>query len=80
MDVAKIFWSGRSQAVRLPKGYRFQESEVSIRRRGATVVLEPIAADWNWLDNVVGTIDDDFARMATDDAAPQERPSLDFFR
>jgi len=34
MNKAKIFWSGRSQAVRLPKEFRFETDEVSIRRHG----------------------------------------------
>lgn len=41
-DLAKIFWSGRSQAVRLPKQYRFEGGEVRIRREGARIVLEPL--------------------------------------
>jgi len=39
---AKLFWNGRSQAVRLPKAFRFEGSEVSIRREGDAVVLEPV--------------------------------------
>lgn len=39
---AKVFWTGRSQAVRLPKDYRFEGHEVAIRRDGDAVVLEPI--------------------------------------
>lgn len=42
---AKVFWSGRSQAVRIPKEFRFATDSVSIRREGDTVVLEPIH-DW----------------------------------
>ena len=39
---ARVFWSGRSQAVRLPKAFRFSTREVSIRREGEGIVLEPI--------------------------------------
>lgn len=42
MDRAKIFMTGRSQAVRLPKKYRFEGQEVSVRREGDAVILEPI--------------------------------------
>jgi antitoxin VapB len=38
-----VFWSGRSQAVRLPKAFRFATGEVKIHREGSRVVLE--AAD-----------------------------------
>jgi antitoxin VapB len=38
--MAKIFWTGRSQAVRLPKAYRFDASEVRITREGDRIILE----------------------------------------
>lgn len=44
MDTAKIFQTGRSQAVRLPKAYRFQTDEVWIRRTPEGVLLIPKAA------------------------------------
>jgi antitoxin VapB len=43
-DKAKVFWTGRSQAVRLPRDYRFEVDEVSIRHEGRAVVLEPLEA------------------------------------
>ncbi len=39
---AKVFWNGRSQAVRLPKEFRFEGNEVLVRREGEAVVLEPV--------------------------------------
>lgn len=42
MSTAKLFRNGRSQAVRLPKEFRFEGEEVSIRREGDSVVLEPV--------------------------------------
>ena len=39
---AKVFWTGRSQAVRLPKEMRFSTSEVTIRREGRALILEPL--------------------------------------
>jgi antitoxin VapB len=41
LDTAKIFTTGRSQAVRLPKAYRFDTAEVFIERRGDAVILRP---------------------------------------
>ena len=55
MTTAKIFWSGRSQAVRIPKEFRLPGDEVVIRRVGTSLVLEPIDADWSWIDRVHGT-------------------------
>jgi antitoxin VapB len=43
MEPAKVFCSGRSQAVRLPKDFRFETDTVQIRRHGTVVILEPIA-------------------------------------
>jgi antitoxin VapB len=79
MDTAKIFWSGRSQAVRLPKEFRFETEEVRIRRHGKAVILEPIPHDWAWLDNLAGPVDADFEKAVAEEPAPQERPALDFF-
>ena len=42
MQTAKLFWNGRSQAVRLPKEFRFAGEEVAIRREGKRVILEPL--------------------------------------
>jgi antitoxin VapB len=45
-ETAKVFMSGRSQAVRLPKSFRFNVDEVSIRRVGDSVILTPLVTDW----------------------------------
>lgn len=67
---AKLFWSGRSQAVRLPKEFRIKGAEVRIRRQGAAVILEPVASDWEWLDAVAGEFSSDFF------AAGRNQPEL----
>ncbi|MBK6850461.1 MAG: AbrB/MazE/SpoVT family DNA-binding domain-containing protein [Burkholderiales bacterium] len=77
MDTAKLFWTGRSQAVRLPKDFRFEGGEVRIRRHGQAVILEPIAQDWAWLDALSGPLDADFEQAAGEAAPAQERPELD---
>jgi antitoxin VapB len=44
---AKLFKNGRSQAVRIPKEFRFKGSEVKIRKEGNKVILEPLeSSDW----------------------------------
>ena len=61
-DTARIFWNGRSQAIRLPKEYRFEGTEVRIRRDGNRVVLEPLGGD-DWGEaffEVFGQFGDDF--------------------
>jgi antitoxin VapB len=78
-ETAKVFWSGRSQAVRLPKGFRFDTDTVRIRRHGQTVILEPIPQNWEWLKDVIGPVPEDFERAATEQPQQQDRPELDFF-
>ncbi len=77
-STAKVFWSGRSQAVRLPKEFRFDAAEVRIRRHGRAVILEPIATDWAWLDALVSPLDEDFVQAANEQSDAQDRPALDF--
>jgi antitoxin VapB len=76
-ETAKLFWSGRSQAVRLPKDFRFSGDEVRIRRHGSAVILEPVADDWGWLDAIVGMLDADAGTAAHEQIEQQERPELD---
>ncbi len=76
METAKVFWSGRSQAVRLPKAFRFEGDVVRIRRHGAAVILEPVPTDWAWLDALAGTLDADFLQAVVAQPGPQERQEL----
>jgi antitoxin VapB len=62
MAVARVFWNGRSQAVRLPKEFRFDADVVRVSRDGDRVILEPIPKD-EWGDDfwdILGTFGDDF--------------------
>lgn len=61
---AKLFWNGRSQAVRLPKEFRFEGDRVRVTRMGAGVLLEPIP------DAKKETIEQLFARMDAMGADP----------
>jgi antitoxin VapB len=52
-DIAKLFQNGRSQAVRLPREFRFSGDRVRIRRVPQGVLLEPIIADpAQWFDEL----------------------------
>ena len=59
-QTARLFWSGKSQAVRLPREFRMEGDEVRIRRDGTSVILEPVAKDWRWLDDIAGNFSEDF--------------------
>lgn len=46
-QIARIFKNGRSQAVRLPEAFRFEEKEVLIRKKGNDVILSPLPKSWD---------------------------------
>jgi antitoxin VapB len=73
---AKLFYNGRSQAVRLPAEYRFQGSEVYVRRDPATgdVILSRRPESWQDFFELMKTIEVPNDFMADrDDAPPQKR-------
>jgi antitoxin VapB len=51
--VAKVFTTGRSQAVRLPKAFRFDTKEVTIEREGDAVIMRPKRTQDEWWVEVV---------------------------
>jgi antitoxin VapB len=77
MEFAKVFWSGRSQAVRLPKAFRIDDDTVRIRRHGPSIILEPCPKDWQWLRDLAGPVDADFEAAATHQPKPEARDSFD---
>lgn len=53
ISTAKVFTTGRSQAVRLPKAFRFNTSEVTIEKRGDAVILRPkVQTKDEWWDEM----------------------------
>lgn len=60
MQTAKIFINGRSQAVRLPKEFRFSGNDVYIKKIGNMVVLLPKDDPWSSLVNSLDEFTDDF--------------------
>ncbi len=76
---AKVFMSGRSQAVRLPKEFRFKSNEVRIRKDGDTVILEPLPEDWAWLNTITRPIDEDFIEAVSERPDDQSRPEQTVF-
>lgn len=78
METAKIFENGRSQAIRLPKKFRFNSDtdEVIIRRLGKAILLVPKEEAWATFMQGVNTFSDDFMKNGRDADYPQERESL----
>lgn len=72
---AKVFTTGRSQAVRLPKEFRFEGNEVYVRKDGENVVLSPRPSSWDdfFASDLRPT--DDFMKQRTD-LAPQKREAF----
>lgn len=70
---AKLFKTGRSQAVRLPKEFRFDGDTVLIRHEGSAVILEPDGWPDGYVDSFAG-IPADFERAPQ--GAPDPRESL----
>lgn len=56
----KLFYNGRSQAVRLPKEYRFDEKEVTITKVGGIVMLIPKKKEMESFVNAIEMFSDDF--------------------
>lgn len=76
METAKIFETGRSQAVRLPKKFRFNADEVVIQQLGDAVLLVPKESLWQtFLDGLNGFTDDVFEN-GREQGVPEERESL----
>ena len=71
-QIAKIFLNGRSQAVRLPKEFRFDTEEVYIRRQGDEVILTAKKPTWDDFFNAASAFDEAFL-LDREDAPPQER-------
>jgi len=59
-SMAKVFKNGASQAVRLPKEFRFDAEEVCIKRIGSAVLLFPKDAAWDLMGDAIGQVDSDF--------------------
>ena len=61
METAKIFENGRSQAVRLPKQFRFDVDEVVVQKLGEAVILVPKEALWQtFMEGLDGFTEDIF--------------------
>ena len=73
MDKAKLFQTGRSQEVRQPKAYRMQGKEVTIRREGNKVILEPISTSWDSLIDALDEFPEDFMQEGRQQPKMQER-------
>jgi antitoxin VapB len=70
MDMAKLFMNGRSQAVRLPKAYRFRGDRVYVKKLGKGVLLMPEEESWDTLIQGISQFTEDY--MSERDQGTQE--------
>ena len=75
MDTARLFRSGRSQAVRLPKDYRFLGSEVAVQHFGNGVLLLPIDDPWSTLEAGLASFEQGFV-MERQQPDEQQREAI----
>lgn len=76
METARIFENGRSQAVRLPKKFRFNVDEVVVQQLGDAVILVPKESLWKvFMEGLDGFTDDIFAD-GRDQGFQEERENL----
>lgn len=76
MKTAKLFRNGDSQAVRLPKEFRFSGTEVQIRKCGDAVVLLPLEPSWRPLIESLGKFTPDFMANRDQPPAAEDREPL----
>jgi antitoxin VapB len=74
---AKLFQNGKSQAVRLPKEFRFEGDEVYIRKEGDEVILSPRKAKWQQFWESLEMFSDDIFKDGRQQ--PKENDKRDWF-
>jgi len=73
MKTAKVFRSGNSQAVRIPKEFQLEGDEVEILRKGKLLVLRPKKRSWTALIESLQKFTDDFMKKGRKQQPPQKR-------
>lgn len=76
MTYARVFRSGNSQAIRLPKEFRVNTDRVEIFRRGEEIVLRERPSNAGAIFDALAGLPTDFMEDGRDDSQPQERESL----
>jgi len=74
--IAKVFKSGNSQAVRLPKKFRIHNDEVIIKKDGSKLILIPKPKSWKDFFFNSSTVSDDFM-IDRENELPQERTDVE---
>lgn len=72
----KPFMSGRSQAIRIPKEYRIEDTEVIINRIGESLIITPVSSLQEDFYRGLAMLTDDFMKDGRPDEVPNERIDL----
>ena len=75
VETARLFKNGRSQAVRLPKEFRFDGDRVYVKRVGNAVVLLPYRDSWDGLFESLGRFSEGFMEDREQPVGEEERES-----
>lgn len=70
---SRVFTSGNSQAIRLPKEYQVDETELYIQKIGETLILFPKSHPWSTFENSLSQFSDDFLKDGRDQPDMQIR-------
>ena len=73
MKTAKVFKSGNSQAVRIPKEFHLEGEEVEIRKQGSSLILRPRKKSWAALIESLKKFTDDFMEQGRNQPPTQNR-------
>ena len=76
MTYARVFQSGNSQAVRLPKEFRFNAEQVEIFRQGNDIVLRERPTSATAIFDALASLPADFMQAGRTDTPPQEREAF----
>jgi len=73
---SKVFNSGNSQAIRIPKEYQVEDKELYIQKIGSTIILFPKTNPWDTFEKSLSEFSDDFMIDGRNQPAMQEREGL----
>lgn len=76
METVKVFKSGNSQAVRIPKNYTIDDTELFIHRVGSSIVLTPKQDVWKSFENSIDKFSDDLFEDGREQPGMQERENF----
>lgn len=82
MTIAQITTSSGQVTITLPEGFQVEGTQVSVRCRGNSLILEPFADSWQWLESVAGQLDPEVLESAQaansrDQFGQASQPDLD---